>query len=238
MKISNVAEKYYMFTFRQWVGIIITAILVIPLYKYTLPILGDELSSWLVIFVSIPPMAFGFVSIQGLHIEKILPYIQRQYISFGKPLEYKTEKEILEEKEAKKNRKKKIGNFGKKKCGNLPQNPESVSQVETTTKAQIVVSKKQTKKEQRELRKIARKKTKANKKLEKKRIKELQVERKQAKELAKAKKKYGDWESNTRIIQEQKFSADNITEDDLRNIILLGKKAEQLQDIMNKEEDK
>lgn len=99
--LSHISEKYYIFTFRQWLGVIFTALITIPLYKYLAPILGDEITSWLVIIIALPPMAVGFVIIQGLNIEKIMPYIKRQYISFGKPIIYKTEKEIIAEKEMK-----------------------------------------------------------------------------------------------------------------------------------------
>lgn len=39
--------------------------------------------------------------------DRLLPFLKRHYLDFGKPLEYKTEKELLAEKEAKKNKGKK-----------------------------------------------------------------------------------------------------------------------------------
>lgn len=82
----------------------------------------------------------------------------------------------------------------------------------------------------KEAKEIERQEAKKTKKLEKQRIKKLQIERKQAKELAKAKKKYGDWESNTKALSENDFeyNGNQLTETDIRNIILLGKKAENL----------
>lgn len=184
--LSHISEKYYIFTFRQWLGVIFTALITIPLYKYLAPILGDEITSWLVIIIALPPMAVGFVIIQGLNIEKIMPYIKRQYISFGKPIIYKTEKEIIAEKEMKSQQRK----FFKK---------TKISKKTETT------NRKADKKMRKEAKEIERQEAKKTKKLEKQRIKKLQIERKQAKELAKAKKKYGDWESNTKALSENDF---------------------------------
>lgn len=48
-ELSDVAEKYWGFTFRQWIFLALTAVIVVPLYIYTKPIIGDELASWIVI---------------------------------------------------------------------------------------------------------------------------------------------------------------------------------------------
>lgn len=45
---------------------------------------------------------FGFIPIQGLNAERIIFYWKRNYINFAKPILYKTEAELLEEKTNKK----------------------------------------------------------------------------------------------------------------------------------------
>ena len=104
-ELSGVAEKYYGFTFRQWLFLVLTGIITVPTYLYLTPILGDEISSWIVIIMGLPLMLCGFLTLQGMTADRLLPFLKRHYLDFGKPLEYKTEKELLAEKEAKKNQK-------------------------------------------------------------------------------------------------------------------------------------
>ena len=106
-ELSGVAEKYYGFTFRQWLFLVLTGIITVPTYLYLTPILGDEISSWIVIIMGLPLMLCGFLTLQGMTADRLLPFLKRHYLDFGKPLEYKTEKELLAEKEAKKNKGKK-----------------------------------------------------------------------------------------------------------------------------------
>lgn len=230
---SNVSEKYYGFTLKQWLSIIITAVINIPLYIKLLPILGDELASWIVILIALPLMAFGFIVIQGLHFEQLVPYLYRAYIKFIKPLAYKTDKQIEEEKMAKKKKRLKE----KKKASKQKTKKKKVAKVEE--QPEVIEEPKISRKDKKQMIKAERKQAKENKKLEKQRVKELRLERKQAKELAKAKKKYGDLEANTQALNEKQFhfDDDNITQDDLDNIILLGKKAEQLQNKFRRELD-
>lgn len=235
--LSNVSEKFYLFTLRQWIGIILTTVLTVPLYRYLTPILGDDISSWIIIFVGIPPIAYGFLVIQGLHFEKLLPYIKRQYIAFIKPLEYKTDKEILSEKEAKQQRWKKF-QLKKTNVSSDEMKKKSTKKNRSVSKQHQPISEQKPKEEHTA--KVSRKQLKKEKKLEKQRVKELKMERKQAKELAKAKKKYGDWEKNSVLIQQRddlSYNNDKLTEEDWQNIILLSKKAEQLQDIVTKKEE-
>lgn len=105
-ELSDVAEKYWGFTFRQWIFLALTAVIVVPLYIYTKPIIGDELASWIVILIGGPLLSCGFLTLQGLKADRLFLYLKRHYIYFYKPLEYKTEKEIIAEKEAKKNKSK------------------------------------------------------------------------------------------------------------------------------------
>lgn len=101
-EINDYREKFKGFTVRQYISGIFMLAINVPLYLYTMDILGDELAQWLVVLVAIPFVFIGFIQIQNLDAEKIMPYIWRYYFSFSKPLPYKTEKEIQFEKEQRK----------------------------------------------------------------------------------------------------------------------------------------
>lgn len=125
---GDVSERFYGFTARQWIFGILTALIVVPTYIYGKDYIGEDLASWIVIIVAIPIVFIGFVPIQGLKAEKILPYWWRNYMAFYKPLEYKTEQEILNEKKnGKKKQKTKSASRKKKKNKTVSFNEESGS---------------------------------------------------------------------------------------------------------------
>lgn len=101
-EIKDYKEKFYNFTLRQWIFGILILITTVPLYLFLSPIIGSDLTGWLVIIVAIPIGFFGFIPIQGLNAEKIVFFWKRNYINFAKPLVYKTEAEIQAEKNNKK----------------------------------------------------------------------------------------------------------------------------------------
>lgn len=191
-ELSDVSEKYWGFTFRQWFFLALTAVIVVPLYIYIKPIIGDELASWLVILIGSPLLSCGFLTFQGLKADRLFLYLKRHYIYFYKPLEYKTEKEILAEKEAKKNKPK--------------QKEKKVKKV-----------------------KITRAEKKLKKRIEKEAKKKMQLERRQMRELAKAKKMYGDLDKEKEKLKEIKETQgiqDTVSYADIQNIIELGKRLE------------
>jgi len=106
-EIKEYKEKFYNFTLRQWIFGILIIIITVPLYLLLTPIIGSNITGWIVIIIVIPIGFFGFIPIQGLNAEKIIFYWKRNYLNFSKPLLYKTEQDLLLEKQEKKKPKKK-----------------------------------------------------------------------------------------------------------------------------------
>lgn len=101
-EIKDYKEKFYSFTIRQWLFAILIIITVVPLYIFLNPILGSDITGWIVIIVAMPLGFFGFIPVQGLNAEKIIFFWKRNYINFAKPIYYKTEEEKRLEMEQKK----------------------------------------------------------------------------------------------------------------------------------------
>ena len=117
-EIKDYKEKFYNFTLRQWLFGILIIITTVPLYLFLTPKIGSDLTGWIVIIVAIPIGFFGFIPIQGLNAERIIFYWKRNYINFAKPVLYKTEAELLEEKNKKKKTKKPHTKVDKKEIKN------------------------------------------------------------------------------------------------------------------------
>lgn len=142
-EIKDYKEKFYNFTLRQWLFGILLIITIVPLYLFLTSKIGSNLTGWIVIIAAIPIVFFGFIPIQGLNAERIIFYWKRNYINFAKPILYKTEAELLEEK------------TNKKKTGK-PKNKKEVK----SSKKQEKLKLKELKKERNKQRELARAKKK------------------------------------------------------------------------------
>jgi hypothetical protein len=193
-ELSGVTEKYMGFSFKQWFFILLALGITIPFYIYVKDVIGEELTSWIVIFIGVPIMLCGFLEVQGLSFAKLLPYLNRHYIDFAKPIQYKTQEQLEQEKRERsfqgrrakrKEQKRQIKEARKqeKAQGKILSkqsgfNPYFESSSYAAFYAQPV--------------KMSRKEKRAERKRQKERQKIQKIQREQARQLAQAQKKYAD----------------------------------------------
>lgn len=172
-EITDYKEKLGIFTFRQWIFAVIIAIVVIPTYIFLPKLVGEDIASYVVLLEAAIIGFIGFVPINNLPAEKIIPYWFRHYWIFNKPVEYMTIAEYKAMKD-KKGKNKKPKNIEEKQL------KESATNKKTT---EVVIKKEtQQKNESANVKPISKK---PNNQLHKKKL------TKEEKTLIKAKKKYG-----------------------------------------------
>lgn len=205
-EITEYHEKFYGLTLRQILATLAIAAINIPLYINLSAIIGDDLASYIVIIIAGIIGFFGFIKIHNLDAEKIVPYWWRNYISFAKPLVYKTEKEIAAEKEAKKHKNKKkniqtenvISETDRIDAENKPLSATEIKNQQKLLKQQEKERKKQ---EKLEAQRIIKE--------EKEHKKQLKAKRKAQRELEEAKRMFGV------LDEEPKHTSSALNEDDL-----------------------
>lgn len=181
-EINDYHEKFYWFTFRQWVAVILFGITAVPFYLKFRTMLGEDPISYIIIAYAIPFAFIGFIPIQKMPAEKIVKYIFRKETVFFKELSYKTEKEIFLEKEymkklklatrIKKSLSKKASLQVQEACRDYVKNNIQQSTFESDKKSNKDIIKDKTAKKLKIIRK-ERKKIKEQKKLEKFKAKAL-----------------------------------------------------------------
>lgn len=180
---TDYKEKLGALTLRQWIFSILGAIITIPTYIYLTKEIGEELASYVVILEGAIIGFFGFVKINHLSAEKILPFWIRHTFLFNKPITYMTIEEYKELKD-KKNKK------GKKS------KREKISQKTKIQEIKKEEIKTETVPEEKNITETTEKK--GNKKQEKRKL------TKEEKDLYKAKKKYGYMFKDTAKSEETK----------------------------------
>lgn len=205
-EITEYHEKFYGLTLRQILATLAIAAINIPLYINLSAIIGDDLASYIVIIIAGIIGFFGFIKIHNLDAEKIVPYWWRNYISFAKPLIYKTEKEIAAEKEAKKHKNKKQNNqtenvISETDMSNAENKPLSATEIKNQQKLLKQQEKERKKQEKLEAQRIIKE--------EKEHKKQLKAKRKAQRELEEAKRMFGV------LDEEPKHTSSALNEDDL-----------------------
>lgn len=180
-EINDYHEKFYWFTFRQWVAVILFGITAVPFYLKFRTMLGEDPISYIIIAYAIPFAFIGFIPIQKMPAEKIVKYIFRKETVFFKELSYKTEKEIFLEKEymkklklatrIKKSLSKKASLQVQEACRDYVKNNIQQSTFESDKKSKDIIKDKTAKK--LKITRKERKKIKEQKKLEKFKAKAL-----------------------------------------------------------------
>lgn len=89
-------------TLRQVICVIVSAVLCIPTYIFARKVLGEEITSWLVLIEAAPCIAIGFFKYQGIPFEKMIKRLGMQLFLLPSKRKYKISnffEEILKEKE-------------------------------------------------------------------------------------------------------------------------------------------
>jgi hypothetical protein len=184
-ELSGVTEKYMGFSFKQWFFILLALAITLPFYFYARNYLGEELTSWIVIFVGAPIMLCGFLEVQGLTFARLVPFLFRHYLDFAKPLEYKTQEQLEREKwERSREGKKELKKQRKREEKMLT---DQAKAIQRKGKSESADGEFLSKKELRQMKKSLKKEVRQKRKMQK-------IQREQTRQLARAHEKYASYE--------------------------------------------
>lgn len=207
-EIDDYSEKIKGLTFRQWIFFALAIIVVVPTYllipKYT-PLTKD-IVSYIVILEAAIIGLFGFIKIQNLNAEQIVPFWYRHFMIYKKPIEYITDNE-WEKAHEKKNKKSKA-NKSQNAVGSPGINESNHTDIPADAKQENEVKNSQKQLEQSVVNEGKPQLTK----------KELKKKQKQEKMLKKAQAKYGYMfsdENGNKSNNQSELTQEPVEEDEL-----------------------
>lgn len=98
-EINSYSEKFYGLTFRQWLCTAIALLLDVPIFLFLKGYVNNDILEIMIILITAPILAIGFIKVQDLPLEKFMKYFIRSYFKMYKPLKYQTDKELEKEKQ-------------------------------------------------------------------------------------------------------------------------------------------
>lgn len=78
-------------TARQLIATIFTLAICVPVYIWGRPYLGDDIASWICIFVGFPTIGIGFFKYNGMTFEQFLGAFIKQNILYPQKRKFKVE---------------------------------------------------------------------------------------------------------------------------------------------------
>ena len=98
-EITSYTEKFYGLTVRQWVAIVLSLFCDIPLFIMLKDFVNSDILQILIVIITAPILAVGFIKVQELTFEEFFVYFKRSYLNLYKPLKYQSDKDYALEKE-------------------------------------------------------------------------------------------------------------------------------------------
>ena len=177
-EITEYSEKFYGMTIRQWIAIALSLFCDIPLFIMLKDFVNSDILQILIVVITAPILAVGFIKVQELPFEEFFVYFKRSYLHLYKPIKYQSDKDYQLEKEY-------YQSLSFTKKVNYLINKDKVNDIPINDRIKMegkenALSKKKIK----ELKEIEKKKIKAQQKVNKQRKKEEKKLRKMYKQKA------------------------------------------------------
>lgn len=177
-EITEYSEKFYGMTIRQWIAIVLSLFCDIPLFIMLKDFINSDILQILIVVITAPILAVGFIKVQELPFEEFFVYFKRSYLHLYKPIKYQSDKDYQLEKEY-------YQSLSFTKKVNYLINKDKVNDIPINDRIKMegkenALSKKKIK----ELKEIEKKKIKAQQKVNKQRKKEEKKLRKMYKQKA------------------------------------------------------